>query len=99
MLTVNQEFLAHDFMIQVISQNNIVGVTKLVLVGFVKSLKRFTTHVKILNIPVMLKLLMESKLKSVTSRVALDLFSMIEKWIVIQSNVILKLKNGRALNT
>lgn len=79
-----------------ISPNNIDGAMKLVPVVFVKNPKRFMIHEKILNILVMLRSLMESRLKSVMSRVALDLFSMIEKWIVIPFNVMLKQKNGLA---
>ena len=71
---------------------------KLVLVVSVKNLKRFMIHEKILNILAMLRSLMESRLKSVMSRVALDLFSMIGKWIVIQFNVMLKQKNGLVSN-
>ena len=81
-----------------ISPNNIDGAMKLVLVVSVKNLKRFMIHEKILNILVMLRSLMESRLKSVMSRVALDLFSMIGKWIVIPFNVMLKQKNGLVSN-
>jgi len=82
----------------VISPNSIDGAMKLVLVVSVKNLKRFMIHEKILNILAMLRSLMESRLKSVMSRVALDLFSMIGKWIVIPFNVMLKQKNGLVSN-
>ena len=72
---------------------------RLVLVVFVKNLKRSMIHEKILNIRAMLRSLMESKLKNVMSHVALDLFSMIGKWIVIPFNVMLKQKNGLGSNT
>lgn len=81
-----------------ISPNSIDGAMKLVLVVSVKNLKRFMIHEKILNILAMLRSLMESRLKSVMSRVALDLFSMIGKWIVIPFNVMLKQKNGLVSN-
>lgn len=98
MLTVNLEYLARDSTIQVILPKSIDGAMKLGLVGFVKNLKKFTIPEKILNILVMLSLLTESRLKSVMSRVVLDLFSMIEMWIVIPFNVILKQKNGQVSN-
>ena len=81
-----------------ISPNSIDGAMKLVLVVSVKNLKRFMIHEKILNILAMLRSLMENRLKSVMSRVALDLFSMIGKWIVIPFNVMLKQKNGLVSN-
>ena len=92
--TNNEEFNDEILTYKVISPNNIDGAMKLVLAAFVKNLKRSMIHEKILNILVMLRSLMESRLKSVMSRVALDLFSMIEKWIVIPFNVMLKQKNG-----
>lgn len=98
MLTVNLEYLARDSTIQVILPKSIDGATKLGLVGFVKNLKKFTIPEKILNILVTLSSLTESRLKSVMSRVVLDLFSMIEMWIVIPFNVILKQKNGQVSN-
>lgn len=98
MLTVNLEYLALDSTIQVILPKSIDGAMKLGLVGFVKNLKKFTIPEKILNILVMLSSLTESRLKSVMSRVVLDLFSMIEMWIVIPFNVILKQKNGQVSN-
>ena len=71
---------------------------KLGLVGFAKNLKRFMIHEKILNTHVILKSLMESKSKNVMSHAVLDLFSMIEMWIAIQFNVMLKPKNGPGSN-
>ena len=92
--TNNEELSDKILTCKVISPNSIDGAMKLVLAVFVKNPKRSMIHEKILNILVMLRSLMESRLKSVMSRVALDLFSMIEKWIVIPFNVILKQKNG-----
>ena len=71
---------------------------KLGLVGFAKNLRRSMIREKILNIHVMLKSLTGSKSKNVMSHAVLDLFSMIEMWIVIQFNVMLKPKNGPGSN-
>ena len=92
--TNSKEFKDEILTYKVISPNSIDGAMKLGLAVFVKNPKRSMIHEKILNILVMLRSLMESRLKSVMSRVALDLFSMIEKWIVIPFNVMLKQKNG-----
>ena len=78
--------------------NSIDGVMRLGLVGFVKNLRRSMIREKILNIHVILKSLTGSKSKNVMSHAVLDLFSMIEMWIVIQFNVMLKPKNGLVSN-
>ena len=96
--TNSKEFKDEILTYKVISPNSIDGAMKLGLAVFVKNPKKSMIHEKILNILVMLRSLMESRLKSVMSRVALDLFSMIGKWIVIPFNVMLKQKNGLVSN-